>query len=94
MGLRPVQSLNAGTRVHFTFFFVVLKVVLKSNMRLIAIYRRFGTTNLFHLQGSGSSRGLTHFLALLDNLKIGCSETSVANYQYTERNIPDEWRSH
>jgi hypothetical protein len=25
---------------------------------------------------------------------IGCPETSVANYQSTVRNIPEEWRSH
>ena len=26
--------------------------------------------------------------------RIGCPETSVNNYQFTPRNIPEEWRSH
>jgi len=46
--------------------------------RLVIDYQRLGTAYRSHIQQSS----------------IGCPETSVANYQYTLRNIPDERISH
>jgi hypothetical protein len=46
--------------------------------RLVIGYQRLGTAYRSHIQGSS----------------IGFPETSVANYQYTLRNIPEERKSH
>ena len=46
--------------------------------RLVVDYRRLVSAYRSHIQGSS----------------IGCPETSVANYQYKLRNIPEERKSH
>ena len=54
-------------------------------------YRRFGTTWQLRLQRSIISA----FLEFLDSLRwdpIGCPETSLRNYHYSLRNIPEERR--
>jgi hypothetical protein len=45
------------------------------------IYRRFGTTYLLHAQGSSSSRKTSWTAVPLRMGPIGCTETSVSNYQ-------------
>jgi hypothetical protein len=51
--------------------------------RVVILYRHFGTTDQFHLQGSrSSSLG-----------PIGRPETSAQSCHYTLRNIPEESRS-
>ena len=74
-----------------------------TQQKLVIPYRRFGTTYLSHLQGSGSSLvpssrvivstsgGLTWPLKMGP---IGCPETSVRSYQSTLRKIPEESRYH
>jgi hypothetical protein len=52
----------------------------------IGSHRRFGTTYRSHLQGWTAWP--------LKMGPIGFPETSVTNYQYTLRNIPEERRSH
>ena len=59
---------------------------------MVILYRRFGTTYRSHFQGSRSPR-----LELLDALRcdpVGYPETSVQNYHYRLRNIPEERISH
>ena len=51
--------------------------------RMVVYYRRFGTTNLYHLQGSGSPKRF--FLECV---------ASVANCDSALRKIPEERRSH
>jgi hypothetical protein len=58
--------------------------------RVVIVYRRFGTTNRPHLQGSRLREGSWP-------LKIGttrCPETMVNNYHTTPRNIAPERRSY
>jgi hypothetical protein len=60
-------------------------------------YRRFGTTNLFHLQGLRNLRIIPRMTAFLDALKmvsICYPETSVRNYHNTLLNVSEERRSH
>jgi len=61
--------------------------------RIVVIpYRRFKTTYLSHLQESRNPGSWIY-----STLKMGqrdCPETSVRNYHYTLRNIPEENRSH
>ena len=57
--------------------------------REVILYRRFGTTYRFHLQGSRDSSSLTFKMG-----PIHCPETSVKDYHSTLRNIPEEQRSH
>ena len=53
---------------------------------LFGSYRRFGTTDRSHLQ-------VFSWTALLYRMgPMGCSETSVSNYQSAPRNIPGERR--
>ena len=59
-----------------TLFWVITQRVVEIS------YRRFGTTYLFHLQGT------------LKMGQISCSETSVRNYHYSLRNIQEERSSH
>jgi hypothetical protein len=58
---------------------------------VVVLYRCFGTSYRFHLQGSRSPRR-TYCL-----LKVGqknCPETSIQKYHSTLRNAPEERRSH
>ena len=64
---------------------------------LVVIHGRFGTVYRSHFQGSSSPRrmGCSSSTARpLNTEPIGCSETSVNNYQSTPRNIPEERGCH
>jgi hypothetical protein len=64
--------------------------------RLLISYRRFGLSYRSHLQRSSSLRRISYSPWTASALKmgpIGCSETSVNNYQSTLCNIPEERRS-
>jgi hypothetical protein len=70
-----------------------IKLVLySSTLRISAvIYGCLGTIRRRHLGGS-SSPSLFGMLGPLNTRPLGCPETSVNNYQSTQRNISEEWR--
>jgi len=62
-------------------------------------YRRFGATSRSRLQGLRNPRRKPAILGCAvytgeDGIGRFCPETSVRNYHYTLRNIPEEHRSH
>jgi hypothetical protein len=59
--------------------------------KMVILYRCFGTTYRFHLQGS-NRMSLTAWPLRMG--PIGCFETSARNYHSNLRKIPKESRSH
>ena len=59
----------------------------------MVIYRRFRATYRSHLQESTYRHfEPTYRYRPLKMGRIGCPETSVNKYQFTPRNIPEDWR--
>jgi hypothetical protein len=105
-----VTTWTKATDVVITSYVTVLKLNMKfkhgkylrsprfwdiTRRRVEIVYRRFGTTYRFHLQGS-KVQEVFFFLDFwpLKMELIRYTETSVNNYHMTPHNIPEARRSH
>jgi len=70
-----------------------IKLVFYSSTRRmsVVIYHCLGAMRRCHLRGS-SSPSLFWYAWPLNTRPLGCLETSVNNYQSTQRNISEEWK--
>ena len=72
------KSSSTNSKSSTALFWVVMQRVV------VTSYRRFGTTSLSHLQGSGIQN---------KTRPIGCPETSLINHSYSLCNNPEELSS-